>query len=64
VLQRRREYLEGLLDPVGNTQVNNTLVASINDTEPDILIAEVERVIKRAPQFKTAGIDNLPVEII
>jgi ABC-type enterochelin transport system permease subunit len=51
VLKRLREYFKELLNPVEQTHVDNTLVASINATEPDILIADVERVIKRESKF-------------
>jgi hypothetical protein len=47
---------------VVKTQVDNTIVASVNNAESYILIPEVERVIKRTPTFKEAGIGNFNKE--
>jgi hypothetical protein len=45
VLERWREYFEELLNPVEKTQADNTLAASIHNTEPDILAPEVEKIV-------------------
>jgi hypothetical protein len=46
VLERWREYFKQLKNPLGKTLIDNTLAANINNTECDILIADVKRVVK------------------
>jgi hypothetical protein len=46
--------------------INNTATTSqtIDEMEPEIIKAEVENIVRKAPRNKAPGIDNIPAELL